>query len=276
MTLIKIKCDYCGKDIFKTERQIRNSKGHYCSRSCSNKARGNKIRTTCNYCGKIFDIPKWRYDKYKSVFCSSDCQKKFFRENHINQKLFSIPCRFCGKLFKPTTKSNLYCSHKCWSNSYKKKPKIILKEEFAVLEVKYINKIFNVLIDLEDVEKCQKYSWQLLGDREKFMYFRNSKKQLLHRYIMNCPDNMVVDHINHDTLDNRKCNLRICTFKENTNNRSLINKSSKTGHTYINVKEDKFVVRIKGKQLGTFKNISEALNIRNEYLRSKGYDVDTM
>jgi hypothetical protein len=39
------------------------------------------------------------------------------------------------------------------------------------------------------------------------------------RVITDCPRGMVVDHINHDTLDNRRCNLRICTHGQNMANR---------------------------------------------------------
>jgi hypothetical protein len=40
----------------------------------------------------------------------------------------------------------------------------------------------------------------------------------LHRFVMNCPKGMEVDHINHNKLDNRKENLRICTRSENGKN----------------------------------------------------------
>lgn len=51
-----------------------------------------------------------------------------------------------------------------------------------------------------------------------FARVRKGKKQYLHRLIVNCPDNMVVDHINGNTLDNRKSNLRICTKLQNQYN----------------------------------------------------------
>jgi hypothetical protein len=42
----------------------------------------------------------------------------------------------------------------------------------------------------------------------------------MHRFIAGCTpgDGMVVDHKNGDGLDNRKCNLRVCTQAQNCQN----------------------------------------------------------
>ena len=46
------------------------------------------------------------------------------------------------------------------------------------------------------------------------------RKILMHRSIMGDPD-AFVDHINHDTLDNRRSNLRACTCAQNAYNKKL-------------------------------------------------------
>ena len=55
------------------------------------------------------------------------------------------------------------------------------------------------------------YCYAVNGDRRNAM----------HRVVMNAPKGMDVDHINHDTLDNRKENLRICNRSQNSSNRKL-------------------------------------------------------
>ena len=42
--------------------------------------------------------------------------------------------------------------------------------------------------------------------------------QRMHRYILNCPKGKDVDHKNHNGLDNRESNIRICTNSQNQQN----------------------------------------------------------
>ena len=49
----------------------------------------------------------------------------------------------------------------------------------------------------------------------------------MHREITNAPKGLDVDHKNHDTLDNRRENLRVCTRSQNLSNQRKTRGSSK-------------------------------------------------
>lgn len=60
---------------------------------------------------------------------------------------------------------------------------------------------------------CSGYAGTTIGGR------KNKQHIKMHRLIMNAPVGMEVDHINGNTLDNRKENLRLATRAENARNR---------------------------------------------------------
>lgn len=69
--------------------------------------------------------------------------------------------------------------------------------------------------------------WHLAANR--YAARRDGKKiTYMHRLILNVPDGIDVDHINHNELDNREENLRMATTGENCRNQRL-QKRSKTG-----------------------------------------------
>src|SRR5258708_31028872 len=78
------------------------------------------------------------------------------------------------------------------------------------------------IIDDEDFEKINQFNWYYGKNSYATRDIKINKKRksiLLHREIINCLDNQMVDHINGNTLDNRKENLRICTKSQNGMNR---------------------------------------------------------
>lgn len=82
-----------------------------------------------------------------------------------------------------------------------------------------------VLLDAEDVPRVSALKWAIIGTNGYVVCA--SRRLLLHRFIMNAPPGTQVDHINHDKLDNRKANLRLCTPSQNQFNRRRYGKRRK-------------------------------------------------
>jgi len=86
------------------------------------------------------------------------------------------------------------------------------------------------LIDSEDYPKIKNFNWRL-GTRGYIMFAKriNSKKMkntYLHHFLLDIPNDIMIDHINHNILDNRKCNLRVVTKTQNGQNKSKAKNSN--------------------------------------------------
>lgn len=76
-------------------------------------------------------------------------------------------------------------------------------------------------IDAEDYARFGSFGWSRRGSEKSGWYVRgkvNGRTESLHRMIMAPGSGQVVDHINGDTLDNRRCNLRVCSQADNLKN----------------------------------------------------------
>ena len=89
------------------------------------------------------------------------------------------------------------------------------------------------LVDLEDLPSVLTRRWHAYRCRRgsyELIYVRSQNKKnispvylSLHRFLTDCPDGLVIDHLNHNPLDNRRCNIKICTQAENNKNRRAPN-----------------------------------------------------
>jgi hypothetical protein len=125
------------------------------------------------------------------------------------------------------------------------------------------NSTLKTVIDDEDMVLVSKYKWCLTG-KGYVSATVNKVTTGIHRLVMGLSpgDGLLIDHINMDKLDNRRCNLRVCTRSQNQCNRKVFKNNplglrgvKQTGRT-------RFSARIwwlnRNIELGTFGSSEEA------------------
>lgn len=159
----------------------------------------------------------------------------------------------------------------------KKYNEIKLYNDYAVMYVKHKKILLEVLLDIEDIQRVQKIgSWHAIYDKtlknnSYYIAHRYSNKEMgsgvikLHRFILNCPSDKIIDHINHNTLDNRKQNLKICTHFENQQN--LGSKSTEQTGVYQRTRGIwcANITKNKKRYYKEFKTKEEAIKQRKEW-----------
>ena len=127
------------------------------------------------------------------------------------------------------------------------------------------------LVDDEDYEKIKNFNWRYEKSVNGSGGYAVATIKM-HRLVKNAKKGSIIDHINHEKLDNRKENLRFCTVSENKQNRppSSRNKSGYRGVHWLK-SENKWVARlgVNGKRifLGCFDDKKDAARAYNKMAR---------
>ncbi len=122
------------------------------------------------------------------------------------------------------------------------------------------------IVDADDYYRLVKYKWHISDPASNTLYAarRLERKSLkMHRVIMGAPDHLVVDHIDHNGLNNCKSNLRLCTLAQNNRNCGA-SKGASSRYKGVSWRKDtkkwEAMIRFNKKmyRLGTFKNEIDA------------------
>ncbi len=84
---------------------------------------------------------------------------------------------------------------------------------------------YTALIDAEDLAKISRWHWHGRFCKPSIYAARTARRTVngirkvvniyMHRFLLDAPAGMQVDHLNSDTLDNRRSNLELVTAEEN-------------------------------------------------------------
>ena len=141
------------------------------------------------------------------------------------------------------------------------------EQDYYIIYINYKDNQLECYVDKEDFQKVSsiKGTWHITNNRKghvdgvrtKIQKEGIRKQYWMHNMIMSKTDeNNVIDHINHNTLDNRKSNLRELSKKDNATNTSV--DKSKTGIRNVTIENGKYRVRIKGISFGYYDTLEEA------------------
>ena len=153
--------------------------------------------------GEKYDYRLVEYQGYK-IDVKIICKEHGVFYQRPGNHLTGQSCPVCGQIKKGLSKTN---------NVLKDKFEDLIQAE----DYKFIPLTHGMItkVDNEDFDRLKSISWHYNFDG----YAKSNTYGYMHRFIMNTPEDMLTDHINHDTLDNRKSNLRICTSQENQRNK---------------------------------------------------------
>ena len=178
-------------------------------------------------------------------------------KKELTRKIKSHGYTLCNKHYKQFKKYGRFLDNNPRTPYDKNEYHICGKITYIDLYDKNFNIVNKAIIDTEDLNKVRFIKWKLSTSG----YAMNTPKYKGHNKHMSrviLGTNDFVDHINHNTLDNRKSNLRIVNRSQNHMNSNYKGVSSlNNGKYYAHIK-----INQKMLNLGVYTDEEEALFAR--------------
>jgi hypothetical protein len=138
-----------------------------------------------------------------------------------------------------------------------------------------ISRGYCTMVDDEYYDEISKYKWCYshgYAIRNSSKINGKRKHIYMHRVINDTPTGLQTDHIDGNTLNNQKCNLRLATTQQNQHNRCTVESTTSIYKGVCYRKRDLvWIAKTKhyGKSihLGTFKKESDAAIAYNNYAK---------
>jgi hypothetical protein len=136
----------------------------------------------------------------------------------------------------------------------------------------------DVIVDSEDVERLVNIGRIGITSRGYPTFSKRDENNIprrhyLHRIVMNYDGDLMVDHIDGNTLDCRKSNLRIVTHKQNCQNIHVLNKDNTSGYRNVSwcksKKSWRVLICVDGKRMYRYVKSKEKANEVAKELRRK-------
>lgn len=128
------------------------------------------------------------------------------------------------------------------------------------------------LVDDEDFETLSRRRWYATVMAGGLTYAATSidrRNVTMHRLLLDAPEGHVIDHVNGNTLDNRRANLRVATVRQNNINAATPSTNT-SGYRGVSWDKEKgkwrVQIRLNGKvkRLGRFDDIKDAARAYND------------
>lgn len=125
------------------------------------------------------------------------------------------------------------------------------------------------MFDVPDTSLISKHKWY----KHSNGYAVSENKIYMHRLIMKAQneDSHHIDHIDGNGLNNRRCNLRLCSQSQNMMNQRKTRGTSKYKGVHIDKRTSKWIANIKVNRktiyLGTYKNEDDAAHAYDQAAR---------